>query len=156
MSVIRRFARTSAWVTVIVGAAASATLTAGTADAAPRALRVEQVPNIGITVDQNGISGGFAASVAATAMSPNTTRLGLQPIADACTGALKQSRVGVTWRNERTNRTDDAVFPVCVGGKPSRGIEVMTGVGRISFTTTIIGRTERAFTVVPGTGFFYR
>ena len=156
MRVSRRSVRGSLWACVIVGAAATTTLSAAAADAAPRALRVDQVPNVGITVGPNGISGGFAANVAATATSAGTTRLGLQPIADACTGSLRQARVGVTWRNERTNRTDDAVFPVCAAGKPGPGVEAVTGTGRISFTTTIIGRTDQAFTVVPGTGFFFR
>ncbi|WP_232017053.1 hypothetical protein [Gordonia insulae] len=153
----RRISRAAACMTVVGIAAVTAALSAAPADAAPgRSLRVEQVPNVGITVNDNGISGGFVANLAATATTPGTARLTILPWETACRGNLANARAAVTWRNEQTNRTDDAVFPVCRNGKPAPGPDVATGVGRISFTTTIIGRTDQAFTVVPGTGWFYR
>ncbi|MYR08679.1 hypothetical protein GTV32_21255 [Gordonia sp. SID5947] len=147
--------RTATCVTAAVGMAMGAIAGSGAASAAPpKALRVDQVPNVGVTVDKNGLSGGFAANLAATATSADATRLRILPVGDACARTLGQTRVAITWRNERTNRTDDVVFPTCTAGRPSSGAEIRAGHGRISFTTTIIGRADRAFTVTPGVGWF--
>ncbi len=151
---------TTARQSTLIAAAAAAGLTlsvgAGVADAAPTPLRVDQAPNVGITVDDNGISGGFAADLTAVAADGERTRLALRPFAEACADSLATARVAITWRNVNTNRTDDVTFPVCAAGKPSSGAVVSTGIGRISFTTTIIGRAEQAFTISPGTGWFIR
>ena len=55
---------------------------AGTASAAPaeRPLSVEQVPNAGVTVGANGITGGFVAGIlaSATAMDKAATKVALR------------------------------------------------------------------------------
>ncbi|MGC4961825.1 hypothetical protein ACPXCG_15250 [Gordonia sp. DT218] len=149
--------RATACAAAAAGLAISVIAGGGAANAAPpKMLRVDQVPNVGVTVDRNGLSGGFAANLAATATSADTTRLRILPVGDACARNLGQTRVAITWRNERTNHTDDVVFGTCTSGKPSPGAEIRAGHGRISFTTTIIGKADRAFTVTPGVGWFIR
>lgn len=131
---------------------------AGTASAAPekpRPILVTQTPNAGITVSGAGISGGFSAPLAASAVRPGVTRIALEPTpGNACATSLRDARVGVTWRNTTTHKTNDVVFPACAGGRPSAGAEITTGPGRITFTTTVLGKHGNTFTVVPGSGSF--
>ena len=78
---------------------------AGTASAAPaeRPLSVEQVPNAGVTVGANGITGGFVASILASATEPGVTLITLNTTpTESCATNLKDARVGITWKNTST------------------------------------------------------
>ncbi|GAC67802.1 hypothetical protein [Gordonia soli] len=128
-------------------------LGAASADAAPggAALRVDQVPNAGVAVVGNRVAGGFVAPISARAAGAGVTRITLSPQpAQTSPGTLNGSRVGLTWRNERTGKSGNATFPT------NSGIDVTTGPGRITFTTSIIGRGDRSFTVIPGNGSIFR
>ncbi|MFE0749585.1 hypothetical protein [Gordonia sp. NPDC058843] len=132
---------------------------AGTAFAAPaeRALSVEQVPNAGVTVGANGVTGGFVASILASATGPGVTQIALNTTpTEACATNLKDARVGITWRNTSTGTSGDEVFAACTDGRPSNGVAVTTGAGAVEFTTTILGKADQTFTVVPGSGSFTR
>ncbi|MFW0795491.1 hypothetical protein AAFP30_16900 [Gordonia sp. CPCC 205515] len=152
-------ARRAALAASAAAAMATATLiTTGAAQAAPATLAVQQVPNVGVTVStSNGVTDAFAARLAATPAAAGSTQLSIRPEnAKACSTNLANSRAAITWRNMTTNKSDDIVFPVCAAGKPSAGVVVPTGAGRITFTTTIIDRTQQTFTVSPGSGSFRR
>ena len=64
--------------------------------------------------------------------------------------------MAVTWRNTRTGKMGDEVFPVCAGPRSMPGATIKTGLGRISFTTTILGKRTQTFTIIPGSGSFTR
>ncbi|MBD0861024.1 hypothetical protein IA539_07325 [Gordonia sp. zg691] len=132
---------------------------AATAYAAPaeRALSVEQIPNAGITVGSDGVTGGFAAMVLATATEPGVTRFTLNTDpTQACSTNLSDAKVGITWQNKTTGLSGDEVFAACTDGRASDGVAVATGTGSIEFTTTILGQGDKTFTVVPGNGTFTR
>ncbi|QIK46901.1 hypothetical protein P9A14_18385 [Gordonia hongkongensis] len=132
---------------------------AGTAFAAPaeRPLSVEQVPNAGVTVGANGITGGFVASILASATEPGVTLITLNTTpTESCATNLKDARVGITWKNTSTGASGDEVFAACADGRPSDGVAVTTGAGSVEFTTTILGQGDQTFTVVPGSGSFTR
>lgn len=132
---------------------------AGTAFAAPaeRPLSVDQIPNAGVTVGSNGVTGGFVASILASATEPGVTLISLNTTpTEACATNLKDARVGITWKNTSTGASRDEVFAACTDGRPSDGVDVVTGTGSIEFTTTILGKGDQTFTVVPGSGSFTR
>lgn len=151
-------ARRTAAGALLAAAGIAGAVIAAPANAAPaKDLTVSQVPNAGITATSGGVHGGFTATLAAQAVGTDAAHLTIRSLpANACKTNLKDSRVAVTLRNERTGKTTNTVFPVCTAGKRSAGTEVTTGTGRISFTTTIIGRGKSTFTVVPGGGHFVR
>ncbi|MCZ0914532.1 hypothetical protein RD149_22485 [Gordonia westfalica] len=145
-----------------LGAAAAAgalTLGAATAQAAPgeQALNVEQIPNTGITVGSNGVTGGFVASILASATEPGVTQVSLNTTpTESCSTNLRDARVGISWTNKSTGGTGSDVFAACTDGRPSDGVAIATGAGSVEFTTTIIGKNDQTFTVVPGSGSFTR
>lgn len=135
------------------------TLGAATASATPgeHPLSVDQIPNAGITVGPNGISGGFVASVLASGTEPGVTQFSLDTTpTEACATNLKGARVGLSWTNKTTGASGSKVFDACTDGRPADGVAVETGAGQIQFTTTIIGQNDQSFTVVPGSGSFTR
>lgn len=173
MSSLRTHTRRAAALALASTAVASAAvLGASSAQAAPDAttapapapkttpINVEQTPNIGISIA--GIPMPFAAALTAEKVDGTTdatkalTRLALDPAADACGSNLRNSTVGVTVTNKRTGKTTDATFPACVDGKPSAGVDVPTGTGKITFTTSVVGQGNKTFSVVPGSGSFTR
>ncbi|WP_055475132.1 hypothetical protein [Gordonia sp. HS-NH1] len=132
---------------------------AGTAVAEPaeRPLSVEQIPNAGVTVGSQGVTGGFVASILASATEPGVTRISLDTTpTEACATNLKDARVGITWKNTSSGTSGDEVFAACTDGRPSDGVTVATGTGSVEFTTTILGKGDQTFTVVPGSGSFTR
>ncbi len=143
-------------------AAAFAALTLGTAtaQAAPgeQPLSVEQIPNAGITVGSNGVTGGFVASILASATEPGITHVSLNttPPTESCSTNLKDARIGISWTNRSTGNSGSEVFATCTDGRPSDGVSIATGAGPVEFTTTIIGKNDQTFTVVPGSGSFTR
>lgn len=142
-----------------VAAFGALTLGATTAQAAPgeQPLSVEQVPNTGITVGSNGVTGGFLASILASATEPGVTQVTLNTTpTESCATNLEDARVGISWTNTSTGKTGSDVFDACTDARPSDGVALATGAGSIQFTTTIIGKNDRTFTVVPGSGTFTR
>ncbi|WP_439029833.1 hypothetical protein [Gordonia terrae] len=141
--------------------AAVGALGMGAADAqavpAERALSVEQVPNAGVTIDSNKVTGGFVAGILASATEPGVTRITLNTTpTEACATNLAGARVGISWSNTTNGTSGDEVFAACTDGRPSDGVDVATGTGSIEFTTTILGKGDQTFTVVPGSGSFTR
>ena len=145
-----------ATVAVLAGASAmAAAAVAAPAGAAPsdqvRKLAVEQTPVIGVNLDENAISGGFVAPLAAAAAGAGQTRVWLEPIpANACATGLRDTRVGVTWKNTTTRKTGDVVFASCTGGKPTVSPALNTGAGRVEIVTTVLGRGNQTFSLTPG------
>ncbi|MEO9327817.1 hypothetical protein [Gordonia aurantiaca] len=149
-------------ITAALGAlAAFSALSIGAASAhatpGEQPLSVDQVPNAGITVGSNGISGGFAASILASATVPGVTQVALDTMpTEACATNLRGARVGISWTNKTTGATGSKVFDACSDGRPADGVALETGAGKVEFTTTIIGQNDQTFTVVPGSGSFTR
>ena len=143
---------------LLAAAGIAGALVAAPAHAAPaKNLAVSQVPNAGLTVTSSGLHGGFTATLAATAVGTDATQLSVRSLpANACQTNLKDARVAVTYKNDRTGKTGNTVFPVCTAGKQSAGATVSTGTGRIGFTTSIISKNKSTFTVSPGRGNFVR
>uniref|UniRef100_UPI003D8F2082 hypothetical protein n=1 Tax=Gordonia sp. B7-2 TaxID=3420932 RepID=UPI003D8F2082 len=123
----------------------------------PLPIAAQQVPNAGITVSDRGITDVFAVSLGVALAPQGATRIAAVPRADnACRTNLKDARMAVTWRNTRTGKMGDEVFPVCAGPRSMPGATIKTGLGRISFTTTILGKRTQTFTIIPGSGSFTR
>lgn len=146
----------------IAGACAAGTLTlSGTADAsaAPtpqhdiQKLTITQTPNVGIAVKDNLPVGAFVAPLAAASSGVDATRVWLEPMpGNACLTSLSGARIGITWRNESSGRNGTSVFPACRGATPVVSPSLQTGTGKISFTTSVVGRGGQTFTLRPGSG----
>lgn len=156
------------WRFALLASAATGTIVAptaaGTASAAPETstpvttpdVRVlhasHQTPVVGVNRSGPLPTGAFAAPIAAAATGPDTTVIWLEPMpANACTTTLRDTRVGLTWVNDSTGRTDDATFDACSAGKPHLSPPLTTGSGTIRVTATVLGQDTRTFTLSPGT-----
>ncbi|MDL9937864.1 hypothetical protein QSJ18_14010 [Gordonia sp. ABSL1-1] len=125
-------------------------LTVGSAGAAPQGLAIQQAPNIGITVSGSQVTGGFSALLQALPAADQATTVSLDTTKKACATNLRDARVAISWRNPSAGKAGSKVFPAC--GQAT----LATGPGRVSFTTTVLGKGDRTFTVTPGSGSFLR
>lgn len=150
-------------VSLIVAAAATTAALMGTANAsaAPTLptttdiakLSITQTPNVGVAIKNNLPTGAFVAPLAAASSGADTTRVWVEPMpGNACLTSLSGARIGITWRNESSGRTGTSVFAACRGATPVVSPALPTGTGKISFTTSVVGRGGQTFTLSPGSG----